>query len=84
MFGGCDQIVPDDFHGIVRSRGRGGPDFWIRQNGCSATTTPSFNGCVTDDGCPEGKPVVYCLGDWDHTIDSHAVATIWAFFDALP
>jgi polyhydroxybutyrate depolymerase len=69
---------------IVRPEmGEASRDFWYQQNGCKETTTSSFNGCVTYDGCPEGKPVVYCVGDWDHTINGIAAANIWTFFNGL-
>ncbi len=64
--------------------GEASRDFWAAQNGCAETTGSSFNGCETFDDCAEGRPVVYCVGDWDHTIDSVAVANIWAFFSSLP
>ncbi len=64
-------------------QGEGSRDFWIGQNGCNQTTTSSFTGCETYDGCSDGKPVVYCVGDWDHTITATATANIWSFFEDL-
>jgi poly(3-hydroxybutyrate) depolymerase len=58
-------------------------DFWIKRNGCSATTTSSYTGCETYSGCAQGKPVVYCHGNWNHTISTTATANIWAFFREL-
>jgi poly(3-hydroxybutyrate) depolymerase len=58
-------------------------DFWVKRNGCSQTTTASYTGCVTYSGCPEGKPIVYCHGNWNHTISTTATADAWAFFNDL-
>jgi poly(3-hydroxybutyrate) depolymerase len=58
-------------------------DFWIQQNGCTQTTTASFEGCETYEGCTDGRPVVYCVGSWDHTIHRTATANIWSFFSGL-
>jgi poly(3-hydroxybutyrate) depolymerase len=63
--------------------GEASRDFWVLQNGCEESTVSSYNGCVTYEGCQEGRPVVYCVGDWDHTIDSVAVSNIWTFFSGL-
>jgi len=57
-------------------------DFWLKQNGCSQTNTSAFTGCKTYSDCTE--PVVYCVGNWDHTITSTASANIWSFFSGLP
>jgi polyhydroxybutyrate depolymerase len=56
-------------------------DFWLKQNGCSQTNTSAFTGCKTYSDCAE--PVVYCVGNWDHTITSTASANIWSFFSGL-
>ncbi len=56
-------------------------DFWIAQNGCNQTTTSSFTGCTSYSGC--AQPVVYCVGNWNHTISSTATANIWSFFSGL-
>ena len=56
-------------------------DFWIGQNGCNQTTTSSFTGCTSYSGC--AQPVVYCVGNWNHTISSTATANIWSFFNGL-
>jgi hypothetical protein len=69
--GTADDIVTID-------NGEGSRDFWVQQNGCTQTTTSSFEGCVSYGGCPDGKPVVYCVGNWNHTISSTAAANIWA------
>ena len=69
---------------VTPDAGEATRDFWIQQNGCTQTTTSSFTGCVTYDGCADGKPVVYCVGNWDHTISATATANIWSFFSGLP
>jgi len=57
-------------------------DFWIKQNGCNQTMTSAFTGCQSYSGCAE--PVVYCVGNWTHTVDAIATANIWTFFSGLP
>jgi len=57
-------------------------DFWIKQNGCSQTTTTTFTGCTSYSTC--AQPVAYCVGNWNHTITSTASANIWSFFSGLP
>jgi polyhydroxybutyrate depolymerase len=56
-------------------------DFWIKQNGCNQTTTSAFTGCQSYGACAE--PVDYCVGSWNHTVDSIATANIWSFFNGL-
>jgi poly(3-hydroxybutyrate) depolymerase len=56
-------------------------DFWISQNGCNQTTTSTFTGCQSYSGCAE--PVVYCVGNWTHTVDAIATTNIWTFFNGL-
>jgi polyhydroxybutyrate depolymerase len=56
-------------------------DFWIKQNGCNQTTTSAFTGCQSYGACAE--PVVYCVGNWTHTVDAIATANIWSFFSGL-
>jgi polyhydroxybutyrate depolymerase len=56
-------------------------DFWSAQNVCGGTSTSSFTGCESYDGC--AAPVVYCVGDWGHTISGTATANIWSFFSGL-
>ena len=58
-------------------------DFWVNQNGCTQTTTPSFTGCETYGGCADGRPVVYCVGSWGHWVDGVAADNIWSFFSGL-
>jgi poly(3-hydroxybutyrate) depolymerase len=67
---------------VELSSGEGSRDFWIKQNGCSQTTTSTLTGCKTYGDCDE--PVIYCVGNWDHTISSTAAANIWSFFIGLP
>ena len=57
-------------------------DFWIKQNGCDQTTTSTFTGCKSYGACAE--PVVYCVGSWDHTINSTIAGNVWSFFNGLP
>jgi len=75
--GTADTIVAPD-------KGEATRDFWTQQNGCNQTTTPSFTGCQSYGGCADGRPVVYCVGNWDHTITGTAAANIWSFFSGLP
>ena len=75
--GTADPIVSID-------NGEQSRDFWVQQNGCAQTTTPSYTGCVSYGGCPDANPVVYCTGNWDHTISATATANIWDFFSGLP
>jgi polyhydroxybutyrate depolymerase len=60
--------------------------YWAYVNGCAATrsaTTPSP--CTTYDGCPAGKPVVWCsIPSLGHLIWSNGAAAAWAFFSSLP
>ena len=61
--------------------GQGTRDFWTMRNGCNATTTSIYTGCLSYGTCAE--PVLYCTGNWDHTVSSTARANIWKFFDSL-
>lgn len=63
------------------SMGEASRDFWAKQNGCNQTMAASFTGCQSYDGCAE--PVVYCVGNWGHTIDKIAAGNIWTFFNGL-
>jgi polyhydroxybutyrate depolymerase len=63
--------------------GEGSRDFWLEHNGCAESSKSSFTGCTSYDGCPDGKPVVWCVGNWNHTISAQASANIWSFFDGL-
>jgi poly(3-hydroxybutyrate) depolymerase len=65
------------------SSGEGSRDFWVQQNGCGTTTTSSFTGCQSYAGCPAVSPVIWCVGNWNHTISSTAAANIWSFFDGF-
>ena len=56
-------------------------DFWAKQNGCNAMTTSIYTGCSSYGDCAE--PVIYCVGNWDHTVTATARANIWKFFDSL-
>lgn len=61
--------------------GQGTRDFWTMRNGCSATTTSIYTGCLSYGAC--AQPVLYCTGNWDHTVNSTARANVWKFFDSL-
>jgi poly(3-hydroxybutyrate) depolymerase len=74
--GTADNIVMFD-------SGEASRDFWIEQNGCNQATASSFSGCQSNSGCPDASPVIFCVGNWDHTISSTAAANIWSFFDGL-
>lgn len=63
------------------SAGEGTRDFWLGQNGCNQTMTNMYTGCQSYGAC--ASPVVYCLGNWDHTVPRTARANIWAFFNGL-
>jgi polyhydroxybutyrate depolymerase len=63
------------------SAGEGTRDFWTMQNGCDMTTTSVYTGCLSYGSCDE--PVLYCTGNWTHTVSSTARANIWKFFDSL-
>ena len=58
-------------------------DFWVDHNGCSQTSSSSYTGCETYDGCTAGSPVVYCVGDWGHWVTDTAADNIWSFFSDL-
>jgi poly(3-hydroxybutyrate) depolymerase len=74
--GTADDIVTID-------SGEGSRDFWIEQNGCTEATTSSFSGCQSYGGCPDASPVIWCVGNFNHTITSTTSANIWSFFDGL-
>jgi polyhydroxybutyrate depolymerase len=61
--------------------GEGTRDFWTKQNGCNTTTSSIYTGCLNYGACAE--PVIYCTGNWDHTVSGTARANIWKFFDGL-
>jgi polyhydroxybutyrate depolymerase len=63
-----------------------GANYWASVNGCSggrSATTPAP--CQKNDGCPAGKPVVYCLapGVNHYPIWDQAVNVSWSFFKGL-
>ncbi len=66
------------------SSGEDSRDFWIGQNGCNQTSASSYDNCETFDGCPDGKPVVFCIGGWKHSIEGVETQNIWSFFNSLP
>lgn len=65
------------------SSGEGSRDFWVEHNECASTSTSSYTGCESYDGCPERGPVVWCVGNFNHTINSTTAANIWSFFSGL-
>jgi poly(3-hydroxybutyrate) depolymerase len=54
-------------------------DFWTEQNGCDQTTTSKFMGCQSYGAC--SSPVLFCVGNEDHTISSTAAGNIMNFFN---
>ncbi len=68
---------------VELSSGQQSRDTWVEQNGCSQSSSSSFTGCESYDGCPDGKPVVWCTGSYDHYIPEDVVANIWSFFSQL-
>ena len=57
-------------------------DFWTKQNGCNTTTSSVYTGCTSYGACAE--PVVYCVGNWDHTVNATITGNVWSFFSSLP
>ncbi len=74
--GTADDIVTID-------NGEGSRDFWRDRNACQMAGKSSFSGCTSYDGCPEQSPVVWCIGNFNHTINSTTAANIWSFFSGL-
>jgi poly(3-hydroxybutyrate) depolymerase len=67
---------------VTSTSGEATRDTWVKQNGCSQTTTSVFTGCTAFSGCTQ--PVDYCVGAWGHTVDRIATGNIWSFFSGLP
>ncbi len=65
------------------SSGKESRDFWVQQNECAQTTTSAYEGCESYEGCSEGTPVHWCVGNFNHTITSTTAANIWTFFSGL-
>lgn len=63
--------------------GEGSRDFWVENNECSQMTTSSFMDCQSYSGCATNSPVIWCVGNYNHTITSTTSANIWSFFDGL-
>ncbi|MBK7585612.1 MAG: hypothetical protein IPI67_36185 [Myxococcales bacterium] len=59
-------------------------DYFLKQNGCSATSKPyaAEPACVTYDGCK--LPVVWCAFDGGHTVPAFAGPAVKAFLLAAP
>ena len=66
---------------VEPSSGEATRDFWRMRNGCNTMTTAIYTGCSSYGACTE--PVIYCVGNWDHTVSATARANIWKFFDSL-
>ncbi|MDB4942524.1 MAG: Esterase lipoprotein LpqC [Labilithrix sp.] len=60
--------------------------YWGYVNGCSDNASPIMPApCVTHDGCPAGKPVVFCgYPAAGHGVEPTAFDTSWALFNGLP
>ena len=71
-----DEIVTFD-------SGEGSRDFWLGQNGCGSNSASSYIGCQSYEGCPDDKPVSFCVGNWDHTINNTVSSNIWEFFSSF-
>jgi polyhydroxybutyrate depolymerase len=61
--------------------GEASRDSWSKQNGCNSTGTSIYTGCTSYGNCTQ--PVIYCVGNWTHTVDRIARANIWSFFNSL-
>jgi poly(3-hydroxybutyrate) depolymerase len=68
---------------VTIDSGESSRDFWRQKNGCSQTTTSSFMGCQSYGECPDSSPVIWCVGNYNHTITDATSANIWSFFDGL-
>ena len=66
---------------VQPSSGEATRDFWCMRNGCNTMTTSIYTGCSSYGACT--APVIYCVGNWDHTVSATARANIWKFFDSL-
>lgn len=68
---------------VMLSSGEGSRDFWLEQNGCGTSSSNSLANCQFYDGCPDGKPVAWCTGNYDHYIPDEVASNIWSFFSSL-
>jgi poly(3-hydroxybutyrate) depolymerase len=78
---GENDATVDFTSGGIASR-----DFWIKLDGCSASTNPVAvepSPCVAYQGCSDGHAVHWCVHQDNHNWPSFAGAGIWAFFNAL-
>ncbi|MBX3232304.1 MAG: prolyl oligopeptidase family serine peptidase [Labilithrix sp.] len=59
--------------------------YWATVNGCASTSTAIAPApCVARDGCPAGKPVVFCgVQGLGHAFWSEAAAATWSFVSGL-
>jgi polyhydroxybutyrate depolymerase len=63
-----------------------GAQYWASVNGCGTGRTATAPApCQASDGCPAGKPVIYCLapGVSHYPIWGQAAAVSWGFFKSL-
>lgn len=67
---------------VTPASGESTRDGWVKQNACTQATTSVYTGCTSYTGCVQ--PVIYCVGNWGHTVDRIAKANIWSFFSGLP
>jgi polyhydroxybutyrate depolymerase len=59
-------------------------DYWAYVDGCGTSQSPDRPDCQSFDGCPKGKPVVFCsIPDLGHQVWADAPTTVWSFFAAL-
>jgi polyhydroxybutyrate depolymerase len=66
---------------VTYSNGEATRDYWVKQNGCSQTSTSSYTGCKSYDAC--AQPVIFCTGSWEHDITGTASGNIWSFFNGF-
>lgn len=74
--------VDDD--ALPVSGARSSRDFWIRENGCTATFAQASPTECKRPACPAGAPLVYCESRGvKHDVPAYAAAAIGAFFESL-
>ena len=65
------------------SGARSARDFWLRQNGCTATWSQDAPAQCQKAACPAGAPLVYCESSGvGHDVPAYAAKAIGAFFVA--
>jgi len=71
------------------SSGQASRDFWLKQDGCTTTTTMLSNlpsgpaKCVAYQGCKSGLAVDFCTHSGDHMVPSNTGTNVWAFFSSF-